>query len=582
MALALFGLLSRAVSVQIVHGEEYRSRADANRLRKTPLWPRRGVIRDRSGIILADNQSRFQVTLLPSDLPKLEDERQSVLGEAARIMGQSINDLIPIASATGSARDEVTIVGDRLTYDQAMAVAVALPRLPGFALEIRSQRRYPQSADVTSLSHVLGYVGKLSVEEYESEREKGYRRADEIGKSGVERFYETVLRGTVGYRVSEADAHGRLTAVVGDTEPVNGADLRLTLDVALQRETEQALRRGMARAETGRGAVIAMDPRDGSVLALVSLPSYDNNFFAGGVSSTLYQALIEDRDQPLFPRAWAGTYPSGSTVKIIISAAALAEKIITPATTVLSVGGINVGPWFFPDWKAGGHGTTNVRKAIAWSVNTFYYTIGGGYESFVGLGVDRLTTWMRAFGLGSKSGIDVASDATGFVPSKEWKEKEKGEKWYVGDTYNLSIGQGDLLVTPVQVAAYTSAIANGGRLARPHLNAATSAISLSEPLADASAIETVRLGMRDNVVYGSGRALADLSFPVAGKTGTAQWSSTKKTHAWFTAFAPFESPEIVVTVLLEEGGEGSSVSVPVAREVLNAWWRLRQDRGGKF
>jgi penicillin-binding protein 2 len=240
-----------------------------------------------------------------------------------------------------------------------------------------------------------------------------------------------------------------------------------------------------------------------------------------------------------------------------------------------------VGPWFFPDWKAGGHGVTNVRKAIAWSVNTFYYYVGGGYESFVGLGVDRLTAWMRKFGLGTKSGVDLIGEANGFVPSKEWKEKAKGEKWFVGDTYNLSIGQGDLLVTPLQVAVYTSAIANGGVLVQPHV-AMKEVAPRTEHLTTPEVLKTVQAGMRDNVTEGSGRALSTMRFAVSGKTGTAQWNSNRKTHAWFTAYAPSDKPEVVVTVLLEEGGEGSSVSVPVTKEVLDAWYDLRNSRGGKF
>jgi penicillin-binding protein 2 len=330
-----------------------------------------------------------------------------------------------------------------------------------------------------------------------------------------------------------------------------------------------------------RGALVALDPHDGAVLAAASLPAYDNNIFSGGVSSTVYQTLVQNPDQPLFPRAWAGTYPSGSTVKVVIAAAALAEKLITPHTSFLSTGGIRVGAWFFPDWSASGHGVTDVRRAIAWSVNTFFYTVGGGHGSFSGLGVERLSAWMRKFGLGQKTGVDLPAEAEGFVPSPEWKEKTKGERWFVGDTYNLSIGQGDLLVTPLQVAVYSAAVANGGRKVTPHVAADT---NLADPprVIEAEVVDVVRLGMRECVATGSCRALSDLPFPVAGKTGTAQWHSEKKTHAWFTSFAPFDRPEVVVTVLLEEGGEGSSVAVPVAREVLNAWWRLRNERGGKF
>lgn len=583
--IVLCGLGFRAGWMQIAQGADYQSKAEANRLREQSILPRRGIIRDRMGRVLADNIPRFQVTLTPLELPRTQEESDAILGRAARILGLSIIDLQALANTTSTARDETYAVAEQVGYEQAMAMAIALPELPGFDLQVAARRRYPFSTEIQSLSHVLGYVGKLSPVELEQGRTNGYVRADEIGKTGLERSHEAELRGVKGSRTSEVDARGRIKALVGEREPVDGADLRLSLDIELQRVAEQALRDQLALAKVSRGAVVAMDPRDGSVLALVSWPAYDDNQFSGGVSSTVYKALIENENQPLFPRAWAGTYPSGSTVKIVVAAAALAEKVVTPGTTILSVGGIRVGPWFFPDWKAGGHGVVNVKSAIAWSVNTFFYTVGGGYESLVGLGVDRLTDWYRRFGLGSKTGIDLPGEGSGFVPSQEWKERTKGERWFVGDTYNLSIGQGDLLVTPIQVAAYTSAIANGGFKITPNLaypKQAPTSTHEGEGLASADVIATVRQGMRENVIYGSGRALANMPMPVSGKTGTAQWHSEKNTHAWFTAYAPSDKPEIAVTVLLEEGGEGSSVSVPVARRVLQAWWDLRRARGGIF
>jgi penicillin-binding protein 2 len=270
-----------------------------------------------------------------------------------------------------------------------------------------------------------------------------------------------------------------------------------------------------------------------------------------------------------------------------VATAALEEGVITANTTVFSTGGVRIGSSFFADWRAGGHGATNVRKAIADSVNTFFYYIGGGYESFVGLGVDRLVKWLRLFGLGTRTGIDLPGERPGFVPDADWKAKTKGERWYVGDTYNLSIGQGDLLVTPLQVASYTSTIADSGIHITPHVAQAFIASDGTETpidinratstVASLSSIQIVRQGMRETVVSGSGRSLSNLPFSVAGKTGTAQWRNDRATHAWFTSFAPYEKPEIVVTVLIEEGGEGSLTAIPVARQILQAWW---QDRKG--
>lgn len=592
VAVILSGLVGRAFWMQQVQGEMYVGLAEANRLRTLPLWPKRGIIRDRAGVILADNTPRFQVTLTPRELAKGEQVSLD-LGQAARLLGVSIGDLRAMANATGTARDEAVLVADSLPYDQAMSFAVALPKLPGFHLEIRPKRRYPLSENIPSLSHVLGYVGKISPDEYEARREQGYRRADEIGKIGIERTYEREIRGIVGEEVSEVDAFGRRKASIRNNPSTDGKEILLSLDSRLQKAAEEALKAQLERAEARRGAVVALDPRTGGILALVSWPGYDNNLFSGAVSSTVYRALADNPDHPLFPRAWAGTYPSGSTVKIVVSLAAVAERVVTPATKILSVGGVRIGPWFFPDWKPGGHGSTNVRSAIAWSVNTFFYYIGGGYESFVGLGSDRLSAWMRKFGLGEKTGLDLTAEASGFVPSKEWKQETKKEAWFLGDTYNLSIGQGDLLVTPLQVATYAAAIANGGTLVRPHVLESTLDVNTQQRigpsftpratrLAEPADVETVRWGMRDAVTYGSARALSILPFEAAGKTGTAQWNSNQKNHAWFTGFAPFTNPEIVIAVLLEEGGEGSGFAVPVARDVLQEWWKLRAERGGAF
>ncbi len=573
-------LIGRAAWMQVREGDKYLSLADSNRLRQIPLWPLRGIIRDRHGAILAENAPRFQATVLPRDVPLNPSERETIVGEASRLLGKSYVDVNALVTATSTHPDDVTVLSDAVPYAQAIKYAVALPHLPGFHLEAHPMRHYPWSDQITSLSHVLGYVGKLSPQEYEAHKTNGYRRADEIGKTGLERSYETALRGKPGSRLNEVDARGRIKGFAGEQIPLDGQDLTLTLDIALQKEAEDALKQQIERAKAARGSVVVTDPRDGAVLALVSWPSFNNNDFAGSVSSTVYQALVKNPERPLFPRAIAGAYPSGSTIKIVYSLAALAEGVINTDTSVASSGGIRVGQWFFPDWKAGGHGVTNVRKAIAWSVNTFYYYIGGGYGDFRGLGVDRLGSWLKQFGLNAKTGIDLSGEGAGFVPTKTWRES-RGGHWYIGDTYNLSIGQGDLLVTPLQVNSYTAAIANKGTWSQPHLVQGPSKVHQSIK-ADSKHFETVRAGMRDGVTEGSSRALADLPVPAAGKTGTAQSSQEKNTHAWFTSFAPYDRPEIVVTVLIEEGGEGSSFAVPVAKRVLKAWWRLRQERGGTF
>jgi penicillin-binding protein 2 len=329
-------------------------------------------------------------------------------------------------------------------------------------------------------------------------------------------------------------------------------------------------------------AGIAMDPETGEILALVSIPAYNNNFFAQGITSARYNEIIDHPSNPLFNRAIAGEYPPGSVFKPVMATAGLEEGLINERTSFKSVGGIRVGKWFFPDWKAGGHGVTDVRKAIAESVNTFFYYLGGGYNDFTGLGVDKILEYAGRFGLGSETGIDLPAEADGLLPSRAWKKEEIGEGWYIGDTYHLSIGQGFLLTTPIQVANYTSVLANGRTLYRPSLikevtDSAGGVVKEFEPevirdnFIDKKNIEIVRQGMRQAVTRGSCAKLFDLPVKVAGKTGTAQWANDKPPHSWFTGFAPYENPEIVLTVLVEKGGDSEKISVPAAKEIFK-WY----------
>lgn len=270
-----------------------------------------------------------------------------------------------------------------------------------------------------------------------------------------------------------------------------------------------------------------------------------------------------------------------------MAAAALEEGVITEKTSFLSSGGLRIGQWFFPDWKAGGHGTTNVKKAIAESVNTFFYIIGGGFQDFIGLGIERIVKYEKMFGLGAQTGVDLPGEASGFLPSKEWKERVKNESWYIGDTYHASIGQGDVTATPLQIAVFTSFFANGGKIYRPHfvkeiLDSKDNLVKeikedpIKEGFISDYNVKVVREGMRQTVTAGSARSLSLLPVEVAGKTGTAQWSSKKDPHAWFIGFAPYNDPQISFTILVEEGKEGSSVAVPIARQFLEWYFGERQ------
>ncbi len=354
------------------------------------------------------------------------------------------------------------------------------------------------------------------------------------------------------------------------------------MDLDLQEKAEEITENYISRSGLKRASVIVINPNNGEILALVSLPAYDNNLFAKGISQSDYDKFLNNPDHPLFNRSISGEFPSGSTIKPIFAAGALQEGVITENTSFLSNGGLRIGEWFFPDWKAGGHGMTNVRKAIAESVNTFFYYIGGGYQDFKGMGLSGLVKYSRLFGLGEMTGIDLHGERKGFVPTQAWKEETKNEPWYIGDTYHFAIGQGDVLVTPLQVANYTAAIANGGTLYKPHLvskvlNTNNETVKEIRPeiirsdFISAANLQIVREGMRQTITNGSARSLSIVPVAVAGKTGTAQWSTKKGPHAWFIGFAPYEKPTVAIMVLVEEGVEGSTMAAPIARDILQ-WY----------
>lgn len=571
MALALGIFLARIFFWQIVQGEEHRTLADANRTQTITIPADRGVIKDRSGIVLAWNEPSFRLIATPRELPEAAAERDELFTRAANVLG--IADTVPwVAALTKGKDDAAVLLEESLVYDRALAFMAQDTFFDGLTIELGAQRAYATDA-IPTLSHVLGYTSSISDDEYTSFKDDGYRKFDDIGKQGLEKTYETQLRGTPGKEIREVDAAGHAIRTLSQSEIVDGNDLTLTIDARLQAAIEYILGERLALSTVKRASVVAMEPESGEVLALVSYPSYDANDFSRGISTEEYAALVNDPNAPLFPRATSGGYPSGSTIKPVYAAAALMEGIITPVTSFLSVGGIWVGPKFYPDWRAGGHGVTNVYHAIADSVNTFFYIIGGGNEAFNGMGLETLMRYAALFGFGSDSGIDLPDEADGFLPSKAWKQEAKGEPWYIGDTYNVSIGQGDFLVSPLQIARSTAVFANGGNLVVPHLamDAARSAVDIVPD----DVVDVIRDAMRQTVVNGSATSLGSLPVAVAGKTGTAQWSSVKNPHSWFTGFAPFDDPEIVVTVLVEEGGD-HAYAIPIARDIFDWWYANRQ------
>lgn len=590
MLICFLVLIGRLVQIQLLLGPGYREMAEENRVRPHTIPAERGIIFDAFGRELVHNVPDFHLTMVPRDLPRDPAARAQILESLAAESGLSLPELEDKLRASRLASHESVIIKDNLNYATALSLYIKHTDLPGVAVESGIKRSYLAASSIIkktttttlSLSPILGYLGKLTEAELTNTSLTGYNWADEIGKSGVEKSYEQILRGSPGRKKVEVNAIGKAQTVLAVDPPIPGNNLWLTIDLEAQQYLEQLIKNSARYSGKHRYAAIALNPSTGAILALVSYPAYDNNDFAGGISTAAYQKYLDNPDHPLFNRAIGGLYPPGSTVKLVVSAAALQEGVVNEQTSINSTGGLEVGDRFFKDWKAGGHGLTNITKAIAWSVNTFFYYVGGGYKNFIGLGFDRLYKYYSLFHLADRTGIDLPGEASGFIPTPSWKQAHLGERWFAGDTYNISIGEGDLLVTPLTVARWTAAFANNGRLVTPHVGKKyIDPITKHEtnlpfptqalPGVTPTTLAVVRTGMQDCVLWGSCQLLKTLPFSAGGKTGTAQWNAKFSTHAWFTSFAPLQNPQIVVTVLVEEGGEGAAIALPIARDFL-AWW----------
>ncbi|NQV11885.1 penicillin-binding protein 2 [Candidatus Uhrbacteria bacterium] len=467
IAILILGLfVTRAAYLQILNGSYFFGLAEGNRIQNERIVADRGLIMDRSGQIIARNVPAFSLWV---DTDKLEDDENylSIVQSTSELLGITENEAHDILIELDDDKPELLLSQD-VEFDSAMRVLASQENYPGLRIEAGNRRLFDVNGTKT-LSSLLGYVGVINKEEYEIRRKQGYSQRDIVGKAGIEREYQDLLRGYPGERSVEVDAIGREQSILEQRDAVGGANLTLHIDTELQAFIEIKLDEIIDKIGVKNASVVVMDPRDGGVRALVSYPGFDSNIFSGVIDADEYLALIENPAAPLFTRAVSGQFPSGSTFKPIVAAAAIDAGIIDERTTIISNGGIRIGQFYFPDWKAGGHGVTNVRKAIAESVNTFFYMIGGGFKEFDGLGLEAMMSSASQFGLGQALGIDLPGEASGFLPSVEWKNRVKNEPWYIGDTYHASIGQGDILVTPLQVAAFTSAFANGGIMYKPQI-----------------------------------------------------------------------------------------------------------------
>lgn len=524
LLLATIVLFARLVDLQIIKGSYFKSLAEGNRIRKIPIKAARGQIFDKNGKPLALNRPVYKLATFT---------KGGVVSGAEEI-----------------SREEA------LTIQSEQAPAAA-------SLLVDAGREYPKGEYA---AHVIGFVNEVGQEEVGSVACGGktkYELTDVAGRMGIEAFYDCTLRGINGQEIIEVDSQGGLIRKLGRKEPVPGTDLQLSIDSKL---TEVA-----SRALKGRkGAVIAQDPDTGEVLALVSSPSFNPNELTKN-----YDKLSSDPDLPLFNRAISGVYPPGSTYKIVTAGAGLEEGVVDENWEYEDVGLVQVGAFTFRNWYYTQYGRTegkiNIVRAIGRSTDTFFYKLGEL------IGPDRLAAWSKRFGLGQPVGIDLPGEAKGLIPDPEWKLRVKQERWFLGNTYNTSIGQGDITTTPLQVNVMTSVIASGGKLCRPSL-------------ADKEGEECQKLGLKDKTIQlvkegmvtacsPGGTAFPLFSFDpqVACKTGTAEFGNKEETHAWLTAFAPVDNPEIAVTVLIEGGGEGSRVAAPVVKEVLEYWFHQDEE-----
>lgn len=599
LLIVTFVLLSfRLFRLQIIQGAGFRTLSESNRIRTQTVLAPRGLLKDRNGMTLAQNTASFNLVGIPFDIPKqgLEEE----LTNLAQIFNLNKQDLEAKLKAADPTSSQPVILAQDLTQDQSILFKTKADQFYGFAVQQIPIRQY---LEPEIFSHVLGYTGLISQTELAQVNKDDYDVNDFIGKSGVEQSYEKYIHGINGENLVEVDATGKVLNLLGQSSPVPGDTVTLNIDQGLQ----DLLYHQLADNNPNRkAAAVAINPRNGQVLALVSVPGFDSNLFAAGITQQQYQTLLNDPRLPLFDRAIAGTYPPGSTVKPMVATAALETGVITE-NTVIDDRGVLVIPnqydpslsYSFHGWKPGGLGALNVRSAIAMSSDIFFYVTAGGYPGTQvpnGLGATLLAQWYKKFNLNNLWGIDIPGEKSGTVPDPAWKAQYyKNDpilsKWYLGDTYHIGIGQGDLLVTPLQVAEWTATIADNGTGYKPQVvqrivDANGQVVLQNKPqvvvsnIASPETLKIVQEGMRQTVLAGTARPLQSLPISSAGKTGTSQFDGAdpNRTHAWFTAYAPFEDPQIVITVLVEAGGEGNAVSEPVVKNALQWWAENRYNR----
>lgn len=582
----IVGLVVRLVYLQVVGHEHYATLSKDNRIKISPLPPTRGVIYDRKGRMLAENVPTYSLELIPEQIGDLDDTLKR-LQQLLNISEEKIDAFHKLRKRNKSFT--TTPLLQNLTDEEVAKFAVVRPYFPGVDVYARLVRHYPY-ADLAA--HVVGYVGRISEDELKKLPLEQYRGTDQIGKVGIEKYYESHLLGTAGYEEIETNAQSRALRTVSTVEPVAGSNIYLTLDIDLQKIAYDAL-------HDYNGAAVAIEIKTGGVLVFASRPGFDPNPFVSGISAKDYKALKDSEDQPLYNRALRGLYPPGSTMKPFYALAGLEYGVIDYGHRLFCPGYYKLPnvDHKYRDWKKWGHGMVDMNEAITESCDVYFYDLA------MALGIDKMSSFMSKFGFGEKSGIDLVGEVDGLMPSKEWKRRYRSQAWFPGETVITGIGQGYTQVTPLQLARATATLANYGKVVNPHLvqeiitpdYAAPPELRIVPdiPLKPANVDNILRA--MTNVVHsprGTAKLIAkNINYQIAGKTGTAQVFTVKqeekynedaidfkmRDHALFIALAPVHDPQIAVAVIAEHGGHGGSVAAPIAAEIIDAYLNQTKD-----
>lgn len=586
----LLVLVARLFYLQVYNHNRYTTLSHNNRVNILPIAPTRGLIYDRNGVLLAENIPTFRLEIVPERVPDLEKTLEEIgkLIEIRDVDLQRFRD-----SLKRTRRFKEVPLRYRLNNTEVARIAVNRHRLPGVEINSRLSRHYPLGA---LTAHTVGYVGRINEQELRKLDASNYSATSHIGKVGIEKTYEEELHGRVGFQQVETNARGRILRQLERTPPVPGRDLYLNIDVRLQKVAEEAF-------AGERGALVAIDPRDGSVLAMVSTPSYDPNLFVNGIDSKTYAALRDSPDRPLFNRAVRGRYPPGSTIKPIVGLAGLESGMVRPHEHVFCPGYYTLegDDWRYRDWKRSGHGPVTLHRSIVESCDVFYYDLA------FKLGIDRLSEYLGSFGFGQETGIDLVGESSGLMPSRQWKRAKRNKPWYPGETLITGIGQGFMLTTPLQLATFTGTLSVDGKRFRPRMVGAIEDPASGEtierapepltpvPVKKPRNWQLIRSAMKDVVhsAQGTARRIGyGIDYTVGGKTGTAQVFGIEqgaryvaediakrlRDHALFVSFAPVEDPQIAIGVIVENGGSGGAVAAPVAGQVLGAYFENLKER----